>query len=125
MGLFKGSIILAGLALAGLTASAASAQAAPKPPAFAMCAVCHKTAKGEQATIGPNLFGVGGRKSGSLPGFAYSPAMKKAGITWKRDTLIQFITTPLKTVPGNRMPYAGQKDPKIAAAIADYLLSLK
>ena len=108
-----------------LGASVASAAPAPKPPAFAMCAVCHKVGKGESSTLGPNLFGVGGRKAGSLPGFNYSPAMKNLNFTWTRDKLTTFITEPRKLVPGTKMAFAGQKNPQQAGAIADYLLSLK
>jgi cytochrome c len=115
-----------------LSISAAAAMAAPglaaplaKPPAFAMCGVCHKVAKDEKSTIGPNLFGVGGRKAGTVPGYAYSPAMKKANVVWTRDKLIAYITDPRAAVPGNKMAFAGQKNPQTAAAIADYLLSLK
>lgn len=75
--------------------------------------------------VGPNLFGVGGRRAGSLPGFNYSPAMKNMKFTWTRDKLITFITDPRKLVPGTRMAYAGQRDAKQAGAVADYLLSLK
>ena len=75
--------------------------------------------------MGPNLWRIGGRTSGSQPEFAYSPAMKAANIRWTRRELLAFVTAPNKRVPGTRMLYAGQKDPKQAAAIADYLLSLK
>lgn len=51
--------------------------------------------------------------------------MKQAGGTWTRDRLIRFISNPRAVVPGTRMAYPGQKDPKAAAAIADYVLSLK
>lgn len=117
---------LVGLSMAALLAAGpALAAPAPKPASFAMCAVCHKIAKNEKSPLGPNLFGVGGRKAGALPGFAYSPAMKKANFAWTRDRLIAFITDPRKTLPGTRMAFAGQKNPRQAAAIADYLLSLK
>ena len=90
-----------------------------------MCGVCHKIGAGEKSALGPNLFGVGGRKAGALPGYAFSPAMKAAKFVWTRDRLIAYITDPRKTVPGNKMAFAGQKNPQQAAAIADYLLSLK
>jgi cytochrome c len=51
--------------------------------------------------------------------------MKAAKIRWTRKELISFVTDPRKRVPGTRMIYAGQKDPEQAAAIADYLMSLK
>ena len=111
-----------GLALIAQPAVAASL---PKPPSFAVCGVCHKIQPGVPSAMGPNLWGVGGRKPGTLPGYSYSPAMKKVVQPWTRDSLIAFITDPRKSAPGNKMAYAGQKDPRIAGALADYLLSLK
>ncbi|MDX3884622.1 MULTISPECIES: c-type cytochrome [Sphingomonas] len=97
----------------------------PRPPAFAMCAACHKTQPGASSPMGPNLWGVGGRKPASLTGYTFSPALQKLQQPWTRATLIAFITDPRKIAPGNRMAYAGQKDPAVAAALADYMLSLK
>lgn len=97
----------------------------PKPAMFGICSACHKVEKGAANTIGPNLFGVGGTKAGSVPGFAHSPAMKNSKIKWTRANLIAFIQEPQKTIPGNRMPFGGLKNPESAAAIADYILSLK
>ena len=42
------------------------------------CWICHSLKAG-QKKIGPSLYGVIGRKAGTLPGFNYSSAMKKAG----------------------------------------------
>lgn len=109
-----------------LMPAAAIARSAAKPPSFATCAVCHKTAAGEKASpLGPNLFRVGNRVAGTMPDFMYSPAMKRSKITWTRDQLIAFITKPSLVVPGTKMGFAGQRDPKQAAAIVDYLLSLE
>lgn len=112
-------------AVAGIAAQPAAAATAPKPPAFAVCGVCHKAAAGEKSGIGPNLWGVTGRKAGTLAGFTYSPAMKASNITWSRDKIAAYIADPKKMVPGTKMIYTGQKDPKVAAAIADYVASLK
>ena len=117
------TLAAAGMAILPLTA--ANAAPLPRPAQFAMCGVCHKTGAGEPSSLGPNLWQVAGRKSGTLAGYNYSPAMKSAAITWNKDTLTKYITAPAQTVPGNKMAYAGQKDPKAAEAIVDYLLSLK
>jgi cytochrome c len=117
-------VSLVAMSAVAMIATPALAAPAPKPPSFAMCGVCHKVAPTEKSVVGPNLFGVGGRKAGTT-GFAYSPAMKQANFAWTRDKLIAFITDPRKTVPGTKMAFAGQKNPQQAAAIADYLLSLK
>lgn len=96
----------------------------PQPTTFAQCSGCHKVAKGEPNSIGPNLNGIGGRKAGQVPNFVYSPAMKKSGITWTRKELIAFISNPQARVPGSRMFYA-QPDKAEAARIADYLMGLR
>lgn len=97
----------------------------PKPASFVVCGVCHKVEAGAPSGIGPNLWGVGGRVSGTLAGYAYSPAMKAAKIKWDKKSLGDYIANPQGRVPGNKMTYAGQKDPILGASIADYLMSLK
>lgn len=104
--------------------SAAAVQAAP-PEAFGVCSGCHVTTKGAASTIGPNLFGVTARKSGTYPEFSYSPGMKAAGLPWTAANLKAFVMNPQKTVPGNRMPYGGQMDATRAQAIVAYLETLK
>jgi len=118
------SAALAAFVGTGLATSAMAAPL-PKPSAFTVCSVCHKVGQNDKSTLGPVLWGVGGRKAGSVPGFTYSPAMKASNITWTRETLTAFIANPRKVVPGTRMAYAGQKDPKAEAEIVNYLMSLK
>lgn len=117
------AIMLTGSLLAA--ASATDAAPLPRPPAFGICGVCHKTDKGAPNGVGPNLFAIGGAKSGAVPGFAFSPAMAKGAIVWNRANLVRFIMEPQKTVPGTRMPFGGLKNQQQAEAIANYLLSLK
>ena len=114
-----------GLGLALVLAAPAQAAPGPRPASFAMCGACHQTTAGARPTIGPNLWGVGGRKAGTAPGYAYSEAMKKSGITWNRQSIMSFIAAPMKVVPGTKMTYSGQKDAAQAGQIADYLLSLR
>lgn len=96
-----------------------------KPPTFAMCGACHQVTPGARSTIGPNLWGVGGRKAGSLAGFSYSPAMTAASFKWDRAKLVAFLKNPKAVVPGTRMAFVGISDPARATEIANYLLSLK
>jgi cytochrome c len=116
---------LLALSAAATVAGAALAQPAAAPPAdFAVCSACHESTPKAAPSLGPNLFGVGGRKAGAVPDFDYSDAMKASGITWSADTLQAFIVDPAKTVPNNKMDYGGG-DAAAAKAIADYLMSLK
>jgi cytochrome c len=117
--------LLAGVLAGGLLTSMAAAAPLPKPAAFGICGACHKVDKGAPNTIGPNLFGIGGEKAGEVPGFAFSPAMKKSGLVWNKANLTKFIMGPQATVPGTKMPFAGLKNQPSAEAIADYILSLK
>jgi cytochrome c2 len=69
------------------------------------CASCHTTVPGKNG-FGPSLAGVIDRKSGTLAGFRYSPAMAQAGLTWDQKTLDEFLTSSTKKVPGTSMPVA-------------------
>lgn len=109
-------------ALAALLAVPAQGQS--RPPAFAQCASCHSVEPGK-TVFGPSLHGVGGRKAGSLPGYDYSPALKKTKITWNAATLDRWLTSPQKTVPGTKMPFGGIQDPAARRALITYLLALK
>jgi cytochrome c len=97
--------------------------ASPKQNAFDQCAVCHST-DGSNGT-GPTLRGVFGRKSGSVPGFRYSRAMRSAEITWDEKTLDQYLSDPQEFIVGNVMPFSGVPDPAERARIIAFLRSLK
>jgi len=56
------------------------------------CKACHTVEKGEPSPLGPNLFGVIGRKAGTAPGYEFSDAMKKSGITWDDASLGDYLT---------------------------------
>jgi cytochrome c len=85
------------------------------------CRKCHVTKEGDNR-LGPSLFGVIGREAGSVPGFAYSSAMKNAGIAWDEETLDRYIENPDAVVPGNRMkPYPGVDSAEERAKIIAHL----
>jgi cytochrome c len=119
----------------GLAAGAAflalsvTAQAAGDPVAgkgvFARCAICHSIVKGGPNGIGPNLFGVVGRKAGTAANFNYSAAMKNSGITWGGDKLEDYIEHPAQIVPGNKMAFAGIANAQQRADVVAYLQTLK
>jgi cytochrome c len=68
----------------------------------AHCAVCHATTVGENK-IGPSLGGIVGSKSGTVPGFEFSPAMKNADITWDEANLDKYLANPAGFVHGTKM----------------------
>lgn len=106
------------LATAGL--AHADGDAARGEKLFEECAACHATESGENK-LGPSLHGLFQRKAGELADFRFSPALKRSGITWTAQTLDVFIADPQKTVPANRMPYAGMPDADKRADLIAYL----
>ena len=116
-------------ALALLAASTTLANAAGDAKAgeavFKRCAVCHTNDKGGGDGLGPNLFGVVGRKAASEPGFAYSAQLKKANIVWNEATLTKWVSGPARMVPGTKMQFAGITSKKQQADVVAFLASLK
>ena len=96
---------LMSLMAAGTAQAAGNAKSGEQ--VFARCGLCHSNAKGDGNKIGPNLFGVVGRKAGTAPQFSYSAAMKSAGFVWTNDKLDAWIKSPPTVVPGNKMMFAG------------------
>jgi len=87
---------------------------------FEECRACHAVERGING-VGPDLHGVFGRRAAALEEFRYSPALKKSGITWTRQTLDAYVADPQKAVPANRMPYGGMPEAKDRADLLEYL----
>ena len=104
--------------------AAASEAASVRPAAFTVCAGCHAVAPG-RTSFGPNLYGVVGRKAGSLPDYAYSEPLKSSGLVWNAQNLDAWLASPQKTVPGTKMPFPGYTDPAKRQQVIDYLETLK
>ncbi len=108
----------------GVTAPAVAAGLPGEAVFQTHCALCHKaTANGRG--IGPSLFGVVGRTSGTLPGYAYSKAMQTAALAWTPGQLRSYIAAPRTVVPGNKMTYAGKTSPQQLDDLVAYLETLK
>jgi cytochrome c len=87
---------------------------------FAQCKICHSLEAGKNM-VGPSLHGLIGRKAGSVPAYAYSPAMKNANVTWTDDTLSKYLADPKAFIPGDKMVFAGVKDPSKLGDLIAYL----
>lgn len=102
--------LIAIIALAALPTGMAMAQAAPNvqkgKQVFTQCAACHSLKAGQNG-VGPSLHGLFGEKAGMVPGYNFSPAMKKSNVVWNAETLKKYLSDPQKFIPGNKMPFAG------------------
>jgi|SRR5579871_1358951 len=114
-----------------LVVTAAMAQMplpAAKPPDGStlfkqQCATCHTNNTSDPVRQGPSLFGVVGRKAGTIDGFHYSAGFAKADFAWDDSKLDAWITNPQAMIPGTNMAYR-QAKPEVRAAIIAYLKEL-
>ncbi|WP_454797297.1 c-type cytochrome [Novosphingobium lindaniclasticum] len=112
------------LAAAVMAVPGSAENAAPRPAAFANCAVCHATEAGK-TSYGPNLHGVAGRKAASQSDYAFSASLRGSRLTWDRTTLDSWLASPQKMVPGTKMSFAGIPDPAKRKQVIEYLVTLK
>ena len=118
-------IVLATFSIAATPAISAAGDASKGEAIFRQCQLCHTATKNGGNGLGPNLFGVAGRKAASLTGFGYSPALKNARIVWTDDNLKKWVAGPSKLVPGTRMVFAGLSNPQDIANLIAFLHTRK
>ncbi len=105
---------------------AAIAKADPEAGAatFKICQVCHNADQSGAARIGPNLWGVVGRRKAARQGFPYSASLRARGGVWTYDDLATFLHNPRKAVPGTKMAFAGIASPARLAGLLAHLRTL-
>ena len=118
-------LILGGALLAATVGIAQAQDLAAGEQSFKKCAPCHRVGPDAKNLIGPVLNGLDGRKSGTIEGFNYSDANKKADITWSEASFKDYIQNPMAKMPGTKMPFAGIKNDKEIADLWAYLKQFK
>ena len=116
--LLSGAVGLLPLALVAQAQGVGDAQRGAQ--VFTQCKICHSLEAGKNV-VGPSLHSLIGRKAGSVPGYAYSPAMKSANVTWTDDTLSKYLSDPKAFIPGDKMAFTGIKDPTKLGDLLAYL----
>ncbi|MBV8534849.1 MAG: cytochrome c family protein [Alphaproteobacteria bacterium] len=122
-------LLVAGIAAltvmsAGLARAAGDA-AEGKKVFTRVCGACHTDQAEGPKKLGPTLFGVVGRKAGTVEGFRYSTANKNSGITWTPEVLDEYLKDPKAKVPGTIMAFAGLKNDTERQNVIAYLETLK
>ena len=90
-----------------------------------VCGACHTDQAEGPKKLGPTLFGVVGRKAGTIEGFRYSAANKNSGLTWTPEVLDEYLKDPKAKVPGTIMAFAGLKNDTERQNVIAYLATLK
>jgi len=103
---------IAALWAAALAAPAFAQDVENGADVFKKCRACHQVGETAKNAVGPVLNGLIGRKAGSVEGFNYSDANKNSGVTWDEATFANYIKDPRAAMPGNKMAFAGIKDPE-------------
>ena len=86
----------------------------------AKCTGCHSV---DADRIGPRHRDVVGRRIASVPGFNYSPAIRKLGGVWTPARLDQWLSGTQKMAPGSKM-YIAIDDPTQRRLLIAYLKSI-
>jgi len=86
------------------------------------CSVCHTLTPDGGNRAGPTLYGVFGRKAGTLPGYPYSKALLDADLVWNEQTISDlFDHGPDVLTPGSKMPLQRLKTVEDRDALVAFL----
>lgn len=98
----RAALLLIKYLVTSSTAFAAGDPTAGEKVFASHCAVCHATTPGVNK-IGPSLADIVGSKSGTVPGFNFSTAMKDASVTWDDANLDKYLANPAEFIHGTKM----------------------
>lgn len=110
---FRVSLVPLSLAVAMSAAAGGAALAqdvAAGEKVFNKCRACHQVGETAKNSVGPELNGLFGRKSGTAAGYKFSDANVNSGITWSPEIFAEYIKDPKAKIPGTKMVFAGLKN---------------
>jgi cytochrome c len=89
---------------------------------FRACVACHTLKPDEAQKAGPTLWHIFGRRIATLPGYNFSPALKKLDIVWSKETVARlFEIGPAHYTPGTKMPQQTINAVDDRKALVDFL----
>jgi cytochrome c len=118
------SLVAATLALAAATPLHAEGDAAAGQRVFNQCRACHVIENNGRNGVGPNLYGVVGRRAAAIEGFRYSANMKELGEqgwVWNEENLRAYLANPKAVVPRGIMAFPGLRNPAQIEDVIAYL----
>lgn len=118
-------LMLAAAALVAGIGTATAQDLAAGEQSFRKCLPCHAVGPDARHKIGPLLNGLEGRVSGTIEGYNYTEANKKANIKWGEASFKEYITNPMARVPGTKMAFGGIRSETEIANLWGYLKQFK
>ena len=110
------------VAVSGIDDSLAGYKGERGAEVFRACVACHSLSRDESNRAGPTLAGIFGRRIASLPGYNFSPALKKLDIVWTPETVSKlFEIGPMAYTPGTKMPEQKIGSAEDRAALVKFL----
>jgi cytochrome c len=86
------------------------------------CQACHTLREGQGRLIGPNLYGIFGRRAGTVPGFDYSEALAGTDLVWTPRALEAWLAEPQRFIVGNSMAFSGFRSENDRRDVIAFLL---
>ena len=94
----------------------------PGAEVFRACVACHTLSSDAGNRAGPTLAGIFGRRIATLPGYNFSPALRRLDIVWTPETVSRlFEVGPAAYTPGTKMPEQTIGSPDDRAALVRFL----
>ena len=86
------------------------------------CRACHTLENGGASIVGPNLYGIFGKKAGTNAEYVYSEVLKTSNFVWTPRALDAWLAEPFSFLPGNRMTCPGLPNESDRNALISYLI---